>query len=218
MRGLIVFMVLAFAAPMARAEDKAAARAAYEEATKHYYLNELDKALEAYKRAYWNYEDPAFLFNIAQCYRAMGKKEDAVKMYRNYLRRVPTAPNKLEVERLVVTLESEMAQERTTRISPPSGPLPGEIASAPPGPSPRPATPAEASPPPEAKPVETPVAATAGTVTRDAPAKTPVYKKWWLWTVVGVVVVAGVGIGVGVALSQSYGFPSTSPSAGTFRF
>ena len=34
-------------------------------------------------------------------------------------------------------------------------------------------------------------------------AKTPIYKKWWLWTIVGVVVVgAGVGAGVGVALSS----------------
>jgi hypothetical protein len=39
--------------------------------------------------------------------------------------------------------------------------------------------------------------------TRPAEPRTPVYKKWWLWTVVGAVVVGGVvGTAVGVTLSQ----------------
>jgi tetratricopeptide (TPR) repeat protein len=35
-----------------------------------------------------------------------------------------------------------------------------------------------------------------------APSPTPVYKRWWLWTIVGVVVVAGVGVGLGLGLGQ----------------
>ena len=42
---------------------------------------------------------------------------------------------------------------------------------------------------------------------RDVPAAsdrpTPVYKKWWLWTIVGGVVVAGVVVGVTVAVLNS---------------
>jgi tetratricopeptide (TPR) repeat protein len=37
------------------------------------------------------------------------------------------------------------------------------------------------------------------------PGRTPVYRRWWLWTAVGAVVVTGVAIGLGVGLSQSGG-------------
>jgi hypothetical protein len=41
------------------------------------------------------------------------------------------------------------------------------------------------------------------------PPKEPLYKKWWPWTIAGVVVV-GVAVGVGVGVSQS------SPGGTTF--
>ena len=37
--------------------------------------------------------------------------------------------------------------------------------------------------------------------------KKPVYKKWWLWTTVGLVAAAGVGLGVGLGLGLSSGPP-----------
>jgi hypothetical protein len=43
---------------------------------------------------------------------------------------------------------------------------------------------------------------------------TPVYKKWWLWTIVGGVVVVGVGVGVGVAVSQKGEPWATNPQIG----
>jgi hypothetical protein len=46
--------------------------------------------------------------------------------------------------------------------------------------------------------------------TAPPPRKTPVYKKWWLWTAVGGVVVVGVAVGLGVGLSGSSG-PATFP-------
>jgi tetratricopeptide (TPR) repeat protein len=206
MRTIFTLLILA---GTVHAEDKAAAREAYDMASKHFYLNEFDKALEQYKRAYMNYEDPAFLFNIAQCYRQLGKKDDAVKMYRNYLRRSPAAANRAEVERLIVILDREIAQERSTRTVPPQGPIeaPREVASAP--------LPATTTPPPPAAPAPAP--APAVTVTHGE--KTPVYKKWWLWTAVaGAAVAVGLGVGLGLGLSQSESYPATSPSNGTFRF
>ena len=54
-------------------------------------------------------------------------------------------------------------------------------------------------------------AATAPSVVA-APAKKPLYKRWWLWTVVGVAAAGvAVGVGVGVALSQRF-----SPDLGSF--
>ena len=40
---------------------------------------------------------------------------------------------------------------------------------------------------------------------------TPLYKKWWLWTVVGVVA-AGAAIGIGVAIADSNGGPTRFPT------
>jgi hypothetical protein len=44
--------------------------------------------------------------------------------------------------------------------------------------------------------------------------KTPVYKKWWLWTIVGVAVV-GVGLGLGLGLGLSGGPSAPSSHFGT---
>ncbi len=57
----------------AHAENRARAREAYQAASQHYDLGEFQQALELFKEAYRNYEEPAFLFNIAQCHRALGQ-------------------------------------------------------------------------------------------------------------------------------------------------
>jgi tetratricopeptide (TPR) repeat protein len=163
------------------AEDKPAARAAYAEGTKYYDLNQFEPALKAFEKAYWNYEEPAFLFNIAQCYRQLDKKPEALKFYRSYLRKVPEAPNRAEVERLIASLEEAIGRERATRPPPKVAPEPAV-----------------------AKP-EAAAASPAAVTLRKAPPpeRTPVYKKWWLWTVVGVVAAgAAAGIAVGVTQSQ----------------
>jgi hypothetical protein len=87
------------------------------------------------------------------------------------------------VERLIQRLDSEIAQEQATKKTPPQGTI----------------TPTER---PSAAPV---VASTT------APAdKVPVYKKWWLWTAVGVVVIGvSLGVGLGLGLSGSDTFDPT---------
>jgi len=43
------------------------------------------------------------------------------------------------------------------------------------------------------------------------PKKTPVYKKWWLWTIVGAVAVgAGVGLGVGLTTQTNRTYPGVT--------
>jgi tetratricopeptide (TPR) repeat protein len=74
----------------------------------------------------------------------------------------------------------------------------------------------ETNPPPpreapsgEATPANAAMSAAPGP---SAPPRTPLYKKWWLWTIVGVAAAgAAVGIGVGVALSQRF-----QPDLGSF--
>jgi tetratricopeptide (TPR) repeat protein len=199
---LVCSVVVAATAP-ALAENKAVAREAYAEGTKFYDLNEFDKALTEFRRAYLNYEEPSFLFNIAQCHRALGNGAEAIKFYRSYLRKSPNASNRDDVLRLISTLEASIAKAKEAATIPPKDLAPpAEVKPIPPAPEPKPAA---------QQPTPAPVTVT----TREAPASTagraPLYKKWWLWTTVGLVAAgAAVGIGVGVSLSQSS--PAFSPT------
>jgi tetratricopeptide (TPR) repeat protein len=183
----IRFVVLAIALAVqvigrpALADDKEAARRSYLEGTRRYDLNEFGPALEAFKRAYLDYEDPAFLYNIAQCYRQLGDKENALKFYRSFLRKLPDAPNREEVTGTIATLDAALAAEKATAPPPRVVPSPATQDFA------RPTT-----------VTESPVA------TAPPPKQTPVYKKWWLWTIVGVVAAgAATGVAVGVTSKRT---------------
>jgi len=123
MRSLLVVCMLAVMSSPAAAEDRAAARQAYIEASKYYDLNQYAEALEAFKRAYWNYEDPVILFNIAQCHRALNQKKEAIEAYRSYLRKAPDAKNRDDVQRIIGELDAAMTRERAVSVLPPQGTL-----------------------------------------------------------------------------------------------
>jgi tetratricopeptide (TPR) repeat protein len=182
----------------AHAEDKAKAREAFESATRHYDLTEYREALAAFKEAYRNYPDPSFLFNIGQCHRQLGDKEQAIKFFHNYLSKVPDAPNRDAVRSMIAHLEQLSEEERRNKASPPVGTMP----------------------PNDATSTTTPSTTTAAPLTVTAtseppPARTPIYKKWWLWTAVGVAA-AGVAVGLGVGLSGSSSQTATT-SFGTLH-
>jgi len=178
--------VLAASPSIGRAEDKEAARREYAEGTRRYDLNEFGPALEAFRRAYLAYEEPAFLYNIAQCHRQLNHKAEAIQFYRSYLRKLPAAPNRAEVERIVATLEAAVARDREIEAARAAAPT---MASSVPATTTAPATHAA---------VVTPDALIA----REAqPRRTPIYKKWWLWTAVGVVI-AGAATGLAVGLTS----------------
>ena len=187
-----VFLLLSLPA---LAEDRPRARAMLKDARQHYNLGEYESALKSFREAYRNYEDPSFLFNIGQCERQLGHKADAVHAYRAYLNNAKETPNRAQVNELITSLEREIAEESKTQAQPPTGVV-------------------------EAKPeiavpshVESHVDSHVDLVVH-APAKTPAYKKWWVWTVVGVVVAGGVATGLGVGLTQHHD-PTASTSLGT---
>ncbi len=230
LKAVTVALLIALAAGGAHADNKEAARASYIEGTRLYDLADFNAALEAFKKAYLNYEEPAFLFNIAQCYRSLGNKPEAVRFYRTFLRKVPQAPNRDEVLKIIANLEQQIAQDHASRVEPPTGMLPPATK---PGEKPmaerieKPAgervaveRPVERQPVVERPverpivvehPVERPIVVEHPVVERPvevapidtAPQRTPVYRRWWLWTIVAAVVVVGVAVGVGVALSSS---------------
>jgi tetratricopeptide (TPR) repeat protein len=194
MRSLRVCIIVALVSVglSASAEDKEAAKKAFSEATRYYNLNQYTDALEAFKRAYWNYEDPVFLYNIAQCHRLLKHKAEAIDFYKSYLRNAPNARNRVEVQKVIAELEASLQQDRALANAPPEGTI-----------SSTPTTPGPAT---TESLTTTPPAAVVTTTPAPSPrAEKPVWKKAWFWGVVGgaAVVVAGVAIGVGVATSTT---------------
>jgi tetratricopeptide (TPR) repeat protein len=133
--GVVLAFALAGFAQTARAgdNDKAVARAHYETATRLYEIREYDKALLEYKSAYLAQPDPAFLFNIGQCYRKLGQAAEALNFFQQYLKKAPPDdPNRRQVEARIrdieaeAKLKAEAAQAAPAQVPPPafSPPLP----------------------------------------------------------------------------------------------
>jgi tetratricopeptide (TPR) repeat protein len=161
-------------------ETSAHAKELFASALRHFDLTEYPQALAEFTEASRLKDDPALLYDIAQCYRHMNQPEDALRFYRAYLRRLPEARNRAEVETKIAALQEALVTEaRSTARVDLKAPAPSR--GEPPAPTP-------------GNPLLVP----------NAPApKTPLYKKWWLWTAVGGMVVVGVAVGLGVGLSGS---------------
>lgn len=106
---------LALPASPAQAQKKpskanlAAAKAQFEAAETHYRLQEYEQALDAYKESYRLSQQPELLFNIGQCYRKLGRDEEALLSYQAFLRDVPKSPNRAEVEGLIARTQENIA-------------------------------------------------------------------------------------------------------------
>ena len=194
---------------VAQADNRQAARDSYREGSRLYELQDYRGALEAFKRAYVNFEDPTLLFNIAQCHRYLDHKEDAIAFYRKYVRKAPNSPMAEEVRRLITQLEGALDQDRRANSAPPKGTLPAVSGHS---------DAHQENATPEARPADTaPVAAVSTSSERHT--DRPLLKKWWLWAAVGGgVVVIALGVGLGVGLSQGTSpYPATHTTM-TFQF
>jgi tetratricopeptide (TPR) repeat protein len=85
------------------------ARGHFDRAEKAFNLRKFDDALAAYQAAYEALPLPAFLFNIAQCHRNLGNREQAVFFYERYLSLAPDAPNRQVVEDLIAEQKQQLA-------------------------------------------------------------------------------------------------------------
>ena len=211
--------------PRARAEhvdDVQSAREHYAKGKRLYDLGRFADAAREYEAAYQAKDDPALLFNLGQAHRLAGNYPQALLAYKAYLRNVPNAPNRREVEARINEMQTIVDEQTRTSQKPPQGtmePKPLDTSPAAGAAAAGPATgePATGAPPGSATaaPATSEPSASA-TLTREAaPAKTPVYKRWWLWTAVGVVAV-GVGVGLGVGLGAQPKNPSPSIGGVTF--
>jgi tetratricopeptide (TPR) repeat protein len=230
---LLLVMVSVTAAGSARAADPAPddkttqARNLAQEATTHYAVGEFAQSAEKYQAAYKLKPDPALLYNAAQAYRMAGNNDKALLLYKNYVMFYPNEKNVPNVQQQITKLQEAIAAQHKAQTQPPTTteppstgavapPAPSAIAAAPPAATAPPATEPPASPPPAAEPPPPAAPPAASLVAAPPPATSadqPIYKKWWLWTAVGVVVLGGVI--TAIALSSGSSSPwNTAPDLG----
>ena len=183
-------------------------------------------AIHEYTLAYKKLGDPVVLFNRAECYRRIGEDEKAVADYRAFLRAVPAAPNRAQIEDKIATLTA--APE--VKPSPVAGPAPTRPSSRAPEPPPvRPSATTSPYPPAERPPVvveesplPTPAPPPAATLVQAAPVAAAApeseghHGKTWIWLAVGAAV-AGGAVGAYFALRT----PATVPPStelGNYKF
>jgi tetratricopeptide (TPR) repeat protein len=162
--------------PARAADDAASAREHYQKGTAFYDLGKYNEAIKEFEAAYEIKNDPALLYNLAQSHRLAGNAEQALHFYRTYLRRVPKAPNRAEIDERITALEQQVAQKNaagvtppptTTPTTPPAGTVPPPETTAP-----SPTTPGGVTPltPP---PAPGPTAGASATVVVAPPPTTP---------------------------------------------
>jgi tetratricopeptide (TPR) repeat protein len=121
-----VFVFCALAPAVVRAETdaekKAQAKELFERATRLYDVGKYGEAISTYEEAYLLVEDPVLLFNMGQAYRLWDRPEEAIRSYKNYLRKRPDATNRADVERKIADLERVVDERRRGGV--PAAPMP----------------------------------------------------------------------------------------------
>ena len=137
-RSLLTLLVVILAARGAAADDATTreAKRHFERGQKLYASTKFREALDEYQQAFDARPLPDFLFNIGQCYRNLGDYDAAIFSYKKYLAAAPDAPNRAQVEQLIVDLQARKDQEDARRLALP--PSPPATAAAPASPAPAP--------------------------------------------------------------------------------
>ena len=132
---VILIVVGVCAIPRAHAEhvdDVQAARDHYAKGKRLYDVGRFADAANEYEAAYQAKDDPALLFNLGQSYRLAGLPAKALLAYKAYLRNVPDAANRAEVEARVTELQAivDRAPAPTPETAPSPKPVPQAAANA----------------------------------------------------------------------------------------
>ena len=172
--------------PRLAVADAAKARAHFDRGRTFFEVDEYRKAIGEFKAGHIEKPDPAFLYNIGECYRRLGELPEALQFYRRFL---ATAPPDDKTRPIV---EQRIADLKTVADEPKVAPEPpgGDLALNPPDDSANSSLPTAPS-----------------VVLVGAPAAPAFYTRPWFLVTVGAVVVASV-LGIW-ALSRSPEPPST---------
>ena len=166
-------------------------RGHYDEARKAYKEKRYDEALKEYKSAYERRQAPWLLINIGRTFHKLGRPQEALIHYQLFQQANANADAELQ-QRLGNFIAESLALLNPNLEKP----APAAAAATSPPNTPQ-------SPPSEIEPAPASVLSAAPSPPASAPtqtetSKTPLYKRWWLWTLVGVGV-AGVVTGIVIA-------------------
>jgi hypothetical protein len=96
----------------------------YREGKQAYAEGDFETAAARFADAYLLSDDPTYLFNLAQAQRLDGDCRGAYRSYREYLDKVPDAPNRADVEEKIAALETCARPAPRLMPVPDSSPLP----------------------------------------------------------------------------------------------
>ncbi len=210
----LLLAALTLLSAVARADDAEEARRLYHEGETAFGMGRFLDAAAAFERAYTLSHKSQLLWNIAQAYRRqydddhdLGRLRHAIALYRNFIDLAPPAERRDGTQALAAA-EAELRAREAAPAVPARSPVPTNGA--------KPTAPGslvEAKPP--AATTVTPTGVDAAESEEKKPAA-PVYKKWWLWTIVGVVAAGGAAAGTAVALGQPKDTPLDGSAHTTF--
>jgi len=171
------------------------------EAREFFAAGRYQEALDDFAKLYAEKLHPVYLRNIGRCYQNLAQPDRAINSFREYLRKMKhiSADERAEIEGYIHEMEDLQKSQAAASSKAPVEPLPSAKA-----PAKTPAEPVNTAPPPP--PTAPPPASNpnpAMVVTHDqspgpSSSDSPVYTRWWFWTVIGVVAV-GAGLGVAAA-------------------
>ena len=98
--------------PATSTSDAAQARVHFERGKTYFEVDEYKKAIEEFKAAHIQRPDPAFLYNIAECYRRAGEPRDALVFYRRFLSAAPAGDKtRAIVDKRIVEMQAAIDAE-----------------------------------------------------------------------------------------------------------
>lgn len=106
--------------------DRAKAKKHFDRGEKLFALGKFETALEQYQLAYDAAPIPDFLFNMGQCHRNLGDYEAAIFSFRKYLKLVPDADDREQVEAYIDELEAEQDKRNSAKFGFEKTPPPDE--------------------------------------------------------------------------------------------
>jgi tetratricopeptide (TPR) repeat protein len=208
---LLLAAGIAWAAPndAARAAE---ARRHFDAGTRLYAEGHMQEALVEFEKANELKPDPSLLYDLAQTHRSLGHDSAALTFYRAFLDAAPYTPNREEVTGKIRIIEEELARREAERKNIESTMAVAEARAKEAEEAKRAAKELSAVAALQAARAEEAQRSAHEAEQRAAHILTtqkhvPVYKKWWLWTIVGVVVAAGVVTAAVLAQPQ---VPSTT--------
>ncbi len=183
MATVVVALALTAVAARAAAADERELKAREEFAAGRY-----QEALDLFAKLYAERLHPVYLRNIGRCYQNLGDPDKAVISFRDYLRKHKTIQpdERAEIEGFIVEMEALKSRKEAEALREART---GAAAST--------ITPVPSAPVPSApQPSRAPEAVVTVPSAHPSDESSPVYTRWWFWTLVGAV---AVGAAAGIA-------------------